>query len=408
MIVGIAATSPAGEPVAPLQGLRVLAVEQMIAAPWATQVLGRLGADVIKIEQLGRGDSGRGSVPTVVGADDRPVGATFLRNNLNKRSVAVDLDRGAELVLSLAECCDVFVQNYKAGALEQLGLGYDAVAARNPGIVYVSVTGFGTTTPSPYQSWPAYASVAEAMSGIYEWTRQPGQRPVINPVGALGDIGSAMFACVGILAALRQRDRTGLGQHVDVAMYDCMVALTDVVPSLWSLGVRDRIPGAILTTFDAADGAFVAQVSREHQFVRLAEFVGHPEWCDDQRFATRQGWIDHLEDVIRPAVEAWAGGLGKLEAAGLLAAAGIPAGPCFTPPEVLSDPHLAGRHMLVTFEHEGGTYVVPGLPLQFSEGPIAGDRRSPTLGEHTDQVLDEVLGLGPAEVARLRADGMIA
>jgi len=394
--------------VAPLQGVRVLAVEQMIAAPWATQVLARLGADVIKVEQPGRGDSGRGSVPTVVGADDRPVGATFLRNNLNKRSIAIDLDRGSELVLSLAEHCDVFVQNYKAGALDQFGLGYEAVAARNPGIVYVSVTGFGTTTPSPYRSWPAYASVAEAMSGIYEWTRQPGQRPVINPVGALGDIGTGMFACLGILAALRQRDHTGLGQHIDVAMYDCMVALTDVVSSLWSLGVRDRIPGAILTTFEAADGAFVAQVSREHQFVRLAESVGHPEWCDDARFATRQGWIDHLDDVIRPAVEAWARGRGKLAAAELLAEAGIPAGPCFTPPEVLADPHLADRHMLVTFEHEGGEYVVPGLPLQFSDGPIADDVRSPTLGEHTAEVLGEILALSPEEIDHLRGDGLIA
>src|SRR5205814_7344353 len=264
-----------------------------------------------KVEHPERGDTGRASDPKITAADGRRVGATYLRNNLNKQSVAIDLKRGRDIVLGLAEQCDVFIENYKAGTLERYGLGYADVAARNPRVVYASITGFGTTTSSPYRDWPAYASVAEAMSGIYEWAREPGRRPVINPMGGIGDIASGMFGVIGILAALRQRDHSGRGEYVDIAMYDSMVAIADVVPSLWSLGVRDRIPNAIVTTFEAADGPVVVQVSREHQFERLATAIGQPQWIDDPRFSTREGWMEHLDTVIRPAVESWMGGLDK-------------------------------------------------------------------------------------------------
>jgi formyl-CoA transferase len=397
------------EPDLPLAGVRILAVEQMIAAPWATQFLARMGAEVIKVEHPTRGDSGRASVPTVVDEDGRRVGATYLRSNLNKRSVAIDLARGAEVVLRLAERCDVLVENHKAGTLDRYGLGYADVAARNPGIVYASVTGFGTTGDSPYRDWPAYASVAEAMSGIYQWSRIPGQRPVVAPVGGLGDIASGMFCALGILTALRHRDRTGRGQHVDVAMFDAMVSMADVVPSLWSLGARDRIPGAILTTFEASDGPVLIQVSREHQFERLAEIVGHPEWLDDPRFATRQGWVEHLDEVIRPAVETWLASTTKLEASRALAGAGIASGPCNDPDDVLADPHLAQRHMLVELEAADGTsYVVPGNPVKLSAVPERPDQPSPTLGEGTDELLGTLAGLSPEELTRLRDDGVIA
>ena len=389
----------------PLQGMRVLALEQMIAAPWATQLLARFGAEVIKVEHPERGESGRGSVPAITDPEGRSVGATFLRNNLNKRSVAIDLERGSELVLRLAERCDVLVDNHKAGTLERYGLGYKAVEARNPRIVYASVTGFGTTTPSPYRDWPAYASVAEAMSGIYEWARTPGQRPNVNPMGAVGDIGSALFATIGILTALIDREATGRGQHVDVAMFDAMVSICDVVPSLWSLGARERAPGAILTAFEAADGWVVVQVSREHQFERLASAIGHPEWTADPRFATRQGWVDHLESDIRPAVEAWMRTMDRDAVCGMLAAAGIPCGPCNSAEDVLNDPHLAQRDMLVQFD-EG--YVVPGNAIKLSRVDVRRDRRAPWLGEDTDDVLIGMLGMSTSEVAELRRSGVVA
>jgi crotonobetainyl-CoA:carnitine CoA-transferase CaiB-like acyl-CoA transferase len=251
--------------------------------------------------------------------------------------------------------------------------------------------------------------VAEAMSGVYQWARQPGQRPVINPVGGLGDIGSGMFLVVGILAALLQRQSTGQGQHVDVAMFDAMVAIADVVPSLASLGATDRIPGAIVTTFEAADGDVVVQVSREHQFERLARTVGHPEWIDDERFATRQGWIDYLDSDIRPAVEGWSRNLRKLAVCETLAAAGIPCGPCNTPEEVLADEHLAQHGMLVQFDRgDGATYAVPASPVHLSRMAAIPDHRSPWLGEHTDAVLTQVLGFEAPGIKELRDAGIVA
>jgi crotonobetainyl-CoA:carnitine CoA-transferase CaiB-like acyl-CoA transferase len=391
-----------------LSGIRVLAVEQMIAAPWATQLLTRLGAEVFKVEPPTNGESGRASTPTITGPDGRPVGATFIRNNLNKRSLGIDLKKGSDLVLELAARCDVFVQNSKAGVMEQLGLGYEHVRARNPRVIYVSVSGFGVTTDSPYREWPAYAGIAEAMSGIYQWARQPGQLPVINPVGGLGDIGSGMFAVIGVLAALLHRARTGLGQHVDVAMYDSMLAIADVVTTYASLGETQRAPGAIISTFAAADGDVVIQISREHQFEKLARIIGCPEWLEDERFATRDGWVKHREDLIRPAVEAWTSRLPKLEVAGLLADAGIPAGPCNNAADVIADPHVALRNMLIPFDRgDGGTYVVPGNPVRLSGAEPITDRRAPWLGEDTDAALNDLLGLDDARIAELRAAGII-
>jgi crotonobetainyl-CoA:carnitine CoA-transferase CaiB-like acyl-CoA transferase len=392
----------------PLDGIRVLAIEQMIAAPWATQMLTRLGAEVFKVEHPTIGESGRSSSPTIIGPDGKSVGATYIRNNLNKRSIGIDIKRGADLVLDLAEKCDVFVQNSKAGSMEALGLGYDAVRERNPGVIYVSVTGFGNTTDSPYRDWPAYAGIAEGMSGIYQWARQPGQRPVINPMGGIGDIGSGMFATIGILSALIHRSTTGLGQHIDIAMYDSMLAIADVVTSYASLGETERAPGAIISTFAAADGDVVIQISREHQFERLATIVGHPEWLEDERFATRDGWVTHREDILRPAIEEWTSRLPKLEIAELLAKAGIPAGPCNDAADVIADPHVALRNMLIPFERpDGNPYLVPGNPVRVAGAKPFVDRRAPWLGEDTDDILGDVLGLDAAAISNLRNSGII-
>ncbi|MBL7518139.1 CoA transferase, partial [Frankia sp. CNm7] len=347
---GPAEAHPAG---GPLAGVRVLALEQVQAVPFATLLLARLGADVVKVEPLA-GESGRAARPAVTDAAGQPAGATFLRYNLGKRSIAVDLksERGRDLVLDLAGSFDVLAENLGPGRAERLGLGYEAVAARNPRLVYLSVTGFGGGADSPYAAWPAYAAVAEAMSGIYEYSRRPHQPPVINPVGGLGDIGTGLFGVVGVLAALRHRDRTGLGQLVDVAMFDAMVAVCDIVANFWSLGLRAepdterRVP-YILGAFRAQDGWCVVQVIREHQFPRLARLVGHPEWTSDERLATPWGWHDHWADVIRPALEAWAADRPMLAAAGALAGAGVTAAPCFRPEDLVADPHVAARRMLV-------------------------------------------------------------
>ena len=203
----------------PLDGVRVLALEQMQALPWGTQLLARLGADVVKVEHPTKGDMGRSSTPAMSDPEGRRVGATFLRNNLNKRTISVDLKHpeGRDLILQLAPRFDVFAENFKAGFLRRIGLGYDDIAAVHPGCIYVSVSGFGNTVPTPYADWPAYAAVGEAMSGIYEFKREGDNPPVVAPVGGLGDIGSAQFAVV--LEYLYMENTTSLSLENAVAVF---------------------------------------------------------------------------------------------------------------------------------------------------------------------------------------------
>lgn len=416
MRLGDTANQPAAGLGKPLEGVRILAAEQMQSLPFATQLLARLGADVVKVESPAGGESGRGSVPAMTAPSGEKVGATFLRNNLDKRSVTLDLkrERGRELFLDLAGKFDVVAENFKAGTMQRMGLGYEEVSARWPRVVYLSVSGFGNTTDSPYGAWPAYAAIAEAMSGIYEFKREPGRPPVVNPVGGLGDIGSALFASIGVLAALRHRDATGRGQYIDIAMYDAMVSMTDLVTNFWSMGLRPepgkRLP-LIMDGFRAADGWFILQVGREHQFDLLAKTVGHPEWLDDPRFATRQGWVDHLDDEIRPAIEAWAGDKPKLAVCEELAAAGLAVGPCNSAPDVIADPHVRDRNMLVECERTDDVpdpVLVPGNPIKMSNVAEGPETRVPWLGEHTDDVLRTELGLDDETLAALRSDGVIA
>jgi formyl-CoA transferase len=399
----------------PLDGVRILALEQMQALPYATQLLGRLGATVVKVEHPKGGDLGRGSLPAMKDPDGRNIGATFMRNNLSKRSICVDLKQpaGRDLILRLAPHFDIVAENFKGGALAKMGLGYDDIRAVHPAAIYLSISGFGNTTPTPYDGWPAYAGVAEAMSGLYDWKRQPGQPPAISPVGALGDIGTALFGVIGVLAALRQRDATGIGQYVDIAMFDAMVSFADVVVNYWSMGERPE-PGKgmsmILDGFEAGTGWFMIQVGREHEFARLAELIGKPGWTTDPRFATRPLWREHIDD-IRAGVREWAVGMTNIEACQALAAAGVAAGPCLSAQQVIDDPHVAAHNMLVEMPRADGVaepIVSPGNPIKMSavaEGP---ETRVPWLGEHTDDVLRAELGLTDADLATLHESGTIA
>jgi formyl-CoA transferase len=399
----------------PLGGVRVLAAEQMQALPYASQLLARLGAEVVKVEPPGRGETGRASNPFLVDEDGRKVGATFLRNNLDKRSVAIDLkhEAGRALFRRLVPHFDVVAENFRAGSMQALGLGYDALAALHPRLVYVSLSGFGNLEASPYARWPAFAPIAEAMGGLYEPTKKPGQPPPVVVAGALGDISTALFAVIGTLAALRHRDATGLGQYVDVAMYDAMIAMTDMVPFLWSMGAPASMAGpgstALVGAFAARDGHFVIAVFREPMFEKLCRLLGRPEWITDPRFADRTGWARHTEDVIRPVLEAWAADKTKLEAAAALCSAGIVAGPSNLAEDIVADPHVVARDMLVEVPRPDAErpYLVVGNPVKMSrlaEGPGA---PPPRLGQHTDEVLRSVLSLPDDEIAALRAEGAI-
>ena len=411
----IANEQPPGTPL-PLDGVRVLAIEQMAALPFATQLLARLGADVVKVEHPKGGDSGRGSTPFITDPDGRRVGATFLRNNFNKRSVTLDLKspEGVDLVLRLAPRFDVVCENFKAGGADRLGVGYEAVRAVHPEVVYLSVSGFGNDPASPYIHRAAYAAVVEGMSGIYEYKRRAGKPPAANPVGALGDISSALFGVVGVLAALRQRDLTGRGQYIDIAMLDATMAMTDIVANFYSMGIPDEVSSGvgIVETFAAGEGHFVLQIVREHHFAALADLTGNQGWVDDDRFATRAGWMEHFETVIRPGVEAWAADKTSRQAVAILAAEGLAAGESNSSAEIVNDDHVVARHQLVAMERpdpsEGPPVLAPGNPIRMTDLQVGPETRVPWLGEHTDEVLAAELGLDEATLAQLRDSGVTA
>jgi len=399
----------------PLDGVRILAIEQMQALPYATQLMAHLGADVVKVEPPGQGESGRASRPAIRDAFGRSVGATYVRNNLSKRSLCIDLRKpaGRDLLLRMAPHFDVVAENLKPDTAARLGLGWENVKQAAPKAVYISISGFGHTKESPYSTWPAYAPIVEAMAGLYEPNRPPDGPPPVVVAGALGDNASALFAVIGTLAALRQRERTGRGQHVDVSMYDSMVALTDMVPFMWSIDAPPGSAGAgstgIVGAFRARDGYFVVAIFREHMFRRLAEALGHSEWCEDPRFETREGWAAHTDSVVRPALERWAKERTKLEAARELCERGIAAGPSNLASDIHADPHVRMRDMLIEVPRSdgGGPMLVVGNPVKLSdvaEGPVA---TFPGLGQHSEAVLRETLGLEDAELQALREEGVI-
>ena len=405
----------------PLAGVRVLAVEQQQALPFATQLFARMGAEVIKVEHPQIGESGRTSIPAMTARDGRAVGATYLRNNLGKRSVGIDLKhpRGRDLFLRLAREVDVVGENFKSGTMDRLGLGFADVAAVAPQAVYVSVSGFGNHLPSPYRDWPAYAAMAESMAGFYERNRRDGARPRSGTAGALGDIGTALFASIGVLAALRERDRTGVGQLVDVSMFDSMIAMADIVPFYWSMGMRQERgfappPVGIMDSFKVADGYVVIQVMREWHLQALAELVGRPDWVDDPQLAERRSWAERYEELLLPSLEAWGAHHTMIEATNTLAAVGVPTSPSFGPEDLAGDEHVRAHTMLIEVPRDDGgdPMLVPGNPIKFATVDGSDDDEyvptvMPLLGEDTDAVLTDLAGLDADELASLRTDGVI-
>ena len=398
----------------PLDGVKILALEQMQSLPWATQFLARLGADVVKVEDPRYGESGRAAQPSISDPQGRPLGATFLRNNLNKRSIGIDLksQEGQALVVKLAHQFDVICENFMPGTLTKFGLDYKSLADQNKKLIYLSLSGFGNTRESPYKHWPAFASVAEAMSGIYE-AQQP---PLMNPVPGLGDTGTGLFAVVGVMAALRHRDITGLGQYIDLSMFDSMLSIADYPINVWSMGIQPKpdeqmqVPG-LAARFKALDGYFIVQTYRENQFERFARALGKEQWLEDPRLATRYDWSKNVDIVLTPDVEAWASDKTMVEACEILAKAGVPCAPSLRPEHLFDDPHVKAHDMLVEIPQptgEGEPVVVLGNPLKFSKVVDGGDTRMPWLGEHTQEVLQVNLGLKPDEIDKLIDKGIIS
>ena len=399
----------------PLEGVKILAAEQMQALPFATQLLARLGAEVVKIEHPINGESARGALPSMDDPSGRSVGATFLRNNLNKKSVGIDLStsEGQDLFLRLVPNFDVVGDNFKPGTMEKFGLDYKSINSKYPNVIVISISGFGNSGNSPYQNWPAYNSVAEAMSGLYDFKRREGEPPAVNPMGAVGDIATSLFGVIGILAALRHRETTGEGQYIDLAMFDCMASLADVAINFHSMGIsREPNPAPyVIAPFRCSDGYLVLQFVREHQFENLANLIGRPDWIGDSRFEERTGWGEHLHSEIIPALEKWAENQTRSETSSLLAEANVASGPVLTAPEVVKDPHLEERNMIVAFPRTDGInepILIPGNPIKMSKVSEGPEMRVPWVGEHTDEVLTEELGLSETELENLKKTGIIS
>ena len=392
----------------PLEDLVVLDFTWALSGPYATMVLADLGARVIKVEMPGRGDFARENGPFVNG-----LGTYFASISRGKESLTVNLKHpeGKKLVLALARRADVVVQNFVPGTMENLGLGYDVLRAENPRLIYASCSGFGQT--GPYRERPALDIIVQAMAGTMSVTGEPGRPP--TRVGySVGDIGASLFLAVGILAAAHERARSGEGQHVDVAMLDSQVAMLE--NAFIRYLAAGEVPGPlgtdhpVITPFGgyrAKDGYLALAASKDPHWRIVCDVVGHPEWKDDPRFASLAQRNEHRA-VIRQLLEAVLGARPRAEWIEAFLKAGIPCGPVSSVPEAAADPQVHARGMIVEVPHpNGGTIRMAGTPVKLSRTPARVEDPPPTVGQHTEAILAEFLGLGAAEVARLRAAGAV-
>ena len=393
----------------PLEGIRVVDLSRILAGPYCTMMLGDLGADVIKIEQPGAGDDTRTWGPPYVAGES----TYYLSINRNKRSVTLNLkdDRARDLLFRLVAEADVFIENFKVGGLAAMGLGYERLRDVNPRLVHCSITGFGPD--GPYATRPGYDFVAQGMGGVMSLTGEPDGQPMKVGV-AIADLTTGMFSCVAILAALRHRDQTGLGQHIDCSLLESVVAWLIHHGSAYLLaGVEpDRVGNAHLNVvpyrlFRASDKWFIVATGNDRQYYALCGVIGRPELAEDPRFRHNRDRVANREVLESSLAEAFATRTAEEWTEALLAA-GVPTGPVNSVPEVFRDPQVLARNMLMELAHPTiGTIKQAGFPFKLSETPAEARRHPPLLGEQTDEVLGEVLGLGAAEIEALRSEGVI-
>jgi formyl-CoA transferase len=394
-----------------LSGIRIIDMTHNQAGPACAQILGFLGAEVIKLEEPGGGDVARRNMRDRADSDS----LFFLLFNANKRSLTLNLKtgRGKELFRELIAKSDVLLENFGPGALDRLGFGWEALRAINPRLVYATIKGFGTY--GPYRDFKSYEPIAQAMGGAMSITGFP-ENPPTFVVPAIGDSGTGMHMAIGILAALQQRHRTGRGQQVEVSMQDAVVNLIRV-----SLRDHQRFGapmprrgnqmgrGVPSTTYPCAPGGpndYVFITAQQQMWPAFAQAIGRPELAQDPRFADEEGrWENRT--ALNAIIEEWTRGRSKHEAMRVLAAAGVPCGACQDTGEVLADPHLAARAMILDIDYPTrGSYRTVGCPVKLSDSP-AEVTRPPLLGEHTAAVLGELCGVDAAELGRLRDDGVV-
>jgi crotonobetainyl-CoA:carnitine CoA-transferase CaiB-like acyl-CoA transferase len=396
----------------PLSGLTVFDLTRVLAGPTCVQMLGDLGADVIKVEKPGAGDDTRGFAPPFMPGTKES--AYFVGVNRNKRSVTLDIAQpeGQALALRLIEQCDILVENFKVGALAKYGLGYEQLHARFPGLVYCSITGFGQT--GPYAARPGYDGLMQAMGGVMSLTGEPDGMP--QKVGVpVADLFAGLYGCIGVLAALRHREATGQGQQVDIGMLDTHVAwLANQGMNYLATGqnpprLGNQHPNIVpYQVFPTADGYVVLSIGNDPTFKRFCDAFGLSHLLDDPRFATNAGRVENRDFVtatLTPTMQQhgtkwWVERLEALK---------IGCGPINTLADVFADPQAQARGVVVQMPHGAtpdGVKVIAN-PVRLSETPVAYRVPPPTLGQHTEEVLGGRLGLASAELAALREKGVI-
>jgi len=399
---------------AALAGVRVLDLTRVLAGPWCTQNLADLGAEVIKIERPDSGDDTRGwGPPYVKDADGRDTteAAYYASTNRNKKSVALDIatSKGADTVRELARQSDVFIENFKVGGLRKYGLDYESIKAVNPRIVYCSITGFGQT--GPYASRPGYDFMIQGMGGLMSITGERDDLPGGGPQKAgvaVADIMTGMYSTVAILAALYERNASGQGQHLDMALLDCQVAMmanqnmnyltTGVSPGRAGNAHQNLVPYQV---FAAADGHLIVAVGNDSQFRAYCGVIGLPELADDLRFSRNPGRVVNREALI-PLLAAAMKTRSRDVWLADLEAVGVPAGPINTMEQVYQDPQVAARALRLELPHSSaGTIPSVASPLRLSDTPVEYRHGPPLLGEHTIEVLQQRLNLSFEEIKEL-------
>jgi crotonobetainyl-CoA:carnitine CoA-transferase CaiB-like acyl-CoA transferase len=401
-----------------LSHIRVLDLSRVLAGPWATQILGDLGAEVIKIEKPGEGDETRQFGPPFLNDASGAKGdATyFLSANRNKKSAAIDFAKpeGAALIRRLARRSHVVVENFKTGALSRYGMDYASLSADNPALIYCSLTGFGHD--GPYKDKAGYDYLIQGMGGLMSVTGQPDGAPGAEPmkVGvAVSDLVSGLYTAIAILAAIVHQARTGEGQAIDMALFDCQAAalanqasnylVGGMVPTRMGNAHPNIVPYQVFAT---ADGHLIVAVANDGQFKRFCAAANVEHLAADPRFAANAGRVsqrDALIALLKPlmAARSTAAWIAALEAAN------VPCGPINRIDQVFADPQAMARGLKVTMEHACGPLDLVASPLRLAKTPPEYRSAPPLLGEHTDAVLTGILGLAPGEIAKLRQSKIV-
>ena len=393
-----------------LDGIRIIDMTHNQAGPACTQILAWLGADVIKLEEPGKGDVARTNM-----RDQDSDSLFFLILNANKQSLTLNLktEEGKELFKKVIETADVLVENFSPGALDRLGLGYKVLSKINKKLIYATIKGFGTY--GPYSGFKSFEPIAQAMGGAMCATGFP-ENPPTYVWPAIGDSGTGMHMAIGILAALQQRNSSGKGQEVEVSMQDSVANIMRI--SLRDHqrlgGVQERtgnqlgknVPGSTYPCAPGGRNDYIYIFAQQQMWKAFANAIGRPDITDDPRYATPESRWDNRE-TLNAIIEGWTRQKTKYEAMRILGDAGVPSGACQDTGEILEDPHLKEREMIIDIDYPPrGKYKTVGCPIKLSDSP-AEIKRPPTLGEHTEDLLGKLCGVTPEDFTKLREKGAI-